>query len=65
MDQEIWARAGGDPSRLDLNGTGRAVWFRAMRSLRLGGGGAGIRRESLIAAALDDYPHHPVLTALS
>lgn len=65
MDQEIWARAGGDPSRLDLNGTGRAVWFRAMRSLRLGGGGVGIRRESLIAAALDDYPHHPVLTALS
>ena len=64
MDQEIWARAGGDPSRLHLSGTGRIVWFRALRTLRLGGGGAGILRESLIRTALEDYPHHPGLTAL-
>ena len=64
IDQEVWSRAGGDPSRLHLNDTGRAAWFKALRTLRLGGGGAGIRRESLIGTALEDYPHHPVLSAL-
>ena len=65
MDQEVWARAGGDPSRLHLNETERTAWFAALRTLRLGGGGAGIRRESLIAIALDDYPHHPELATLA
>ena len=64
MDQEIWARAGGDPSRLRLNQTGRAAWFTTLRTLRLGGGGAGIRKERLIETALEDYPHHPDLAAL-
>ncbi len=64
MDQEIWARAGGDPSRLHLNDTGRVAWFKALRMLRLGGGGAGISRGKLIGTALEDYPHHPVLGAL-
>ena len=64
MDQEIWARAGGDPSRIRLNETGRATWFAALRVLRLGGGGAGIGRKSLIETALEDYPHHPELAAL-
>ena len=39
MDQEVWARAGGDPSRLHLNDTGRVLWFKALRTLRRGGGG--------------------------
>ena len=65
MDQEIWARAGGDPSRLHLNVIGRTAWFKALRTLRQGGGGSGIRRESLIGTALEDYPHHPALTELS
>ena len=64
MDQEVWARAGGDPSRLHLSGTGRMLWFKALRMLRHGGGGAGISRESLVGAALEDYPHHPALAAL-
>ena len=64
MDQEIWARAGGDPSRIHLNDTGRAAWFGALRVLRLGGGGGGIGRKSLIETALEDYPHHPELAAL-
>lgn len=64
MDQEIWARAGGDPSRIRLNETGRAAWFAALRVLRLGGGGAGIGKKSLIETALEDYPHHPELAAL-
>ena len=63
-DQEIWARAGGDPSRLHLNDTGRIAWFRALRMLRRGGGGSGIRRETLIRTALEDYPHHPSLSSL-
>jgi metacaspase-1 len=37
-DQDIWARAGGDPSRLKLSGTGRANRFAALRTLKLGGG---------------------------
>ena len=63
-DQEIWARAGGDPSRLHLNDTGRVAWFKALSTLRRGGGGSGIRRENLIGTALEDYPHHRALTAL-
>lgn len=63
-DQDVWARAGGDPSRLHLNDTGRVAWFKALRTLRQGGGGARIRREGLIGIALRDYPHHPTLTAL-
>ena len=63
-DQEIWARAGGDPSRLHLDDTGRTAWFKALRALRLGGGGSRIRRQSLIRTALEDYPHHPALASL-
>ena len=63
-DQEIWARAGGDPSRLHLNDTGRTAWFKALGTLRRGGGGSGIRQETLIRTALKDYPHHPTLSAL-
>ena len=63
-DQEIWVRAGGDPSRLHLNDTGRVAWFRALRTLRHGGGGSGIRSETLIRTALEDYPHHPTLSTL-
>ncbi|MDE0096881.1 MAG: caspase family protein [Gammaproteobacteria bacterium] len=64
MDQEIWERAGGDSSRLHLNDTGRTAWFKALRTLRHGGGGSTISREKLIRTALEDYPHHPMLSAL-
>ena len=64
LDQEIWARAGGDTSLLRLNGTGRANWFSALRTIRQGGGGAGIRRETLIKTALGDFPHHVELDQL-
>jgi hypothetical protein len=47
-DQEIWARAGGDLSLLPIVGTGRAKWHAALRTLRQGGGGHGISRESLV-----------------
>lgn len=64
QDQEIWARAGGDVSRVRLAGTGRANWFAALRVMRQGGGGTGINQASLIKTALDDFPHHRELTAL-
>lgn len=57
LDQELWARAGGDTSRLSLSGTGRAKWFAALRMLRQGGGGASIHRNGLLLSALDDFPH--------
>ena len=65
IDQDIWARAGGDISRLRLGGTGRSNWFAALRTLQLGGGGHGISRRALVEAALGDYPHHPELAALT
>lgn len=64
QDQEIWARAGGDVSRIRLGGTGRANWFAALRTMRQGGGGASIRQASLIKAALNDFPHHQELLNL-
>lgn len=64
VDQEIWVRAGGDLSRLRLSETGRANWFAALRTLRHGGGGDRIRKEHLVEAALNDYPHHLELTVL-
>jgi hypothetical protein len=64
-DQEIWTRAGGDLSRLRLSGTGRSKWFAALRTLSLGGGGAALSRESLVAAALEEFPHHPELLTLA
>ncbi|WP_223115439.1 caspase family protein [Luteimonas suaedae] len=65
IEQDIWARAGGDVSQLRLNGNGRANWFAALRSLRQGGGGAGIHRSTLVKTALGDFPHHRELARLS
>lgn len=63
-DQDIWLRAGGDVSRLRLGGNGRAQWFAALRLVSLGGGGSDISRESLIDAALEEFPAHRELKAL-
>jgi hypothetical protein len=63
-DQEIWARAGGDVSHLRLQGTGRAMWFAALRMLEQGGGGYKISLKSLLEVALSDFPQHPALQAL-
>lgn len=65
QDQELWLRAGGDISRLRLGGTGCASWFAALRTLRQGGGGAGINQKSVIATALQDFPHHQELKSLA
>ncbi|MCH7341488.1 caspase family protein [Acinetobacter higginsii] len=61
IDQDIWQRAGGDISRLRLNGTGRAQWFSALRILKQGGGGENISIDSLILEVKNDFPNHPSL----
>jgi hypothetical protein len=64
-DQAIWARAGGDVSRLTLSGTGRANWFAALRTLKLGGGGKGITRRALLTSerlAMHAHEDIPALT---
>ncbi|GLW98193.1 caspase family protein [Microtetraspora sp. NBRC 16547] len=62
-DQDIWLRSGGDLSRLRLAGTGRATWFSALRTLQRGGGGPQISIGTLVATALDDFPHHQELAS--
>ena len=64
IDQQIWLRAGGDVANLALGGTGRAQWFSALRLLSQGGGGGSVTRESLIDAALEEFPAHRELGAL-
>lgn len=62
IDQDIWQRAGGDISRLRLNGTGRAQWFSALRTLNQGGGGENISIDSLMLEIKRDFPNHPSLS---
>jgi len=64
LDQDVWMRAGGDVSRLRLDGSGRTRWFAAMRLLRQGGGGASISPKCLIEAASQDFPNRSDLKAL-
>ncbi|MEX3693849.1 caspase family protein [Paraburkholderia sp. BR14263] len=63
-DQELWVRAGGDIAVLRLQGTGRAQWFSAIRTLKLGGGGTGITFESLVSKALEDFANNEELREL-
>jgi hypothetical protein len=58
----IWARAGGDVSRLILDGTGTGQWHSALSKLRLGGGGLTLRE--LLRTAHNDYPESEDLDAL-
>ena len=62
MDSEIWARAGGDPSQLDVSGTGRRQWDTAIRKIR---NGNQVRAKSLIAVMLSDYPLNDRLNYLA
>lgn len=58
----LWSRAGGDVGSLSLSGSGRAMWHRAIRKLKNGGGG--ITASQLISTMLEEYPRHPGLQAL-
>jgi hypothetical protein len=63
-DQEIWARAGGDTSRLIGSSTGRANWFAAIRTLSKGGGGTDITVLRLLQTALEDHPRNHEISSL-
>ncbi len=63
-DSEIWTRAGGDMALLKLGGNGRANWFSALRTMKLGGGGSSISAKSLVASAARDYAKHAQLENL-
>ncbi|MDP9122386.1 MAG: effector-associated domain EAD1-containing protein, partial [Acidobacteriota bacterium] len=65
IDSEIWSRAGGDVSMLDLNLSGRAAWHVALRKLRQGGGGRAVSLNSLLEAMRSDFPNHPALWTMS
>jgi len=60
-EMSIWSRAEGDMSALDLNSPGRAMWFMALRKLRLGGGGQSISAERLIQTMMEDYANNEEL----
>ena len=60
---DLWSRAGGDVSALDLSGSGRAKWHRAVRKLQNGGGGTTASR--LLSTMQADYPSHLGVRALS
>ena len=53
-DTSIWQRAGGDISLLKFSDSPRGIWHTALRSLRLGGGGA-LTTKSLLEAMKADY----------
>lgn len=63
-DQEVWSRAGGDLSRLQLHPTGQAAWHAALRTLKQGGGGRNINFSSLLETAKEDFSNHSQLAML-
>ena len=64
-DRSIWERAGGDPSRIQVTGTGRSVWWEALRILARGGGGANITWSRLVQVMLEDHPGNSDLADLA
>lgn len=62
-DHEVWPRAGGDLSRMQLNISGSEQWANAIRQIRLGG--SQVDAKSLISIMTDDYPHNARLSQLS
>ena len=64
-DRSIWERAGGDPSRVQVTGTGRSAWWEALRILARGGGGANITLPRLVKVMREDYPDNPALADLA
>ncbi len=63
-DQEVWSRAGGDLSRLQMHPSGQAAWHAAFRTLKQGGGGKNITFASLLYTVKHDFPNHPQLEAV-
>lgn len=60
-DKDIWQRAGGDHSHLDLSGNGKDQWYRALQLINLGGS---ISIFDLLNHMLYDYPSNSELQKL-
>lgn len=63
-EMEVWRRAGGDLSVLELNVPSRASWFTALLKLRRGGGGSLISVSKLIEIMEQDHPNNRDLIKL-
>lgn len=63
-DSQVWRRAGGDLSTLDLNASGKATWFSALTKLRQGGGGKDITVATLLKTMENDFRGNPGLQKL-
>ena len=57
-ERDLWERAGGDLSSLDLQASGKSQWYKAVRMLSLGGGGAALSVRSLLETVLEDFPNN-------
>lgn len=64
-DRDLWARAGGDLSELNLGKSGRSQWYEAVRLISNGGGGTDIDARRLVAEARRDFPRNTALLALT
>jgi metacaspase-1 len=62
-EADLWRRAGGDVSRLDLEGSGLTRWHRAVRLLENGGGGTTMK--ALLSIARADFPQNRELGGLA
>ena len=60
LQDAVWARAGGDVSRLPLSGSGRTQWWHALQLVKNGGGNVG--EADLLRVFAADYPANPGLT---
>jgi adenosylhomocysteine nucleosidase len=63
-ERDIWSRAGGDLAQVTPGATASSSWYRAIRDLKLGGGGRLITPKRLLRAMREDYPQAERLAAL-
>lgn len=61
-DKDIWDRADGDKSCVDLRGSGHRQWRGAFKELKKGSDSVSL--EDLFDEALHDYPKNPAFIAL-
>ncbi len=63
-ERDVWTRAGGDLSRIELAVAGRTAWQRAIRLVMQGGGGTAITVGSLTRAMYEDFSNNQTVLQL-
>jgi len=61
LEKGVWSDAGGDISRLDLQGDGRTQWARAIRRIENGGD---VSFDALVGRMHQDFPNNMELKSL-